>query len=442
MTAVDDTVLSVSELNRSAGRLLEHSFRDVWVRGEVTDCSRPASGHLYFVLKDEQARIRCALFRNRQRQQISGLKNGSDILARGTVGIYSARGDYQLILNYLELGGEGRLRLQFEQLKQKLAAEGLFETDRKQAVPLAPARVGIITSASGAALQDILTTLKRRCPLLAVSLYPAVVQGEEAVGSVNRALLLANVHQTCDVLVLARGGGSMEDLQAFNTESVARAIVRSEIPIITGVGHETDFTIADFVADYRAPTPTAAAERASPDSSHWQQRLMTLNRQLLRSMESKINNDWQQLDRGRLGLKDPLTRIDLARQQLHMRYQQLDRSGQTVLDNQFRLLERLQQRLQLTGPDRRISSGEQELQHLKTQLVSTVTARATTTRDQLQTRYLALRAVSPEATLQRGYAIVRRLENQTLVTSVDDIAAGDLLETRVQDGEIISCVQN
>ncbi|HED13211.1 MAG TPA: exodeoxyribonuclease VII large subunit [Gammaproteobacteria bacterium] len=440
MQAAGAPVLSVTELNHSAGRLLEHSFRNIWVRGEVADLSRPVSGHLYFVLKDEQARIRCALFRNRQQRLISELKNGCDILARGTVGVYSARGDYQFIIDYLELGGEGRLRLEFDRLKQKLAAEGLFDVDRKRPVPLAPARVGIITSVSAAALQDILTTLQRRCPLLAVSLYPATVQGEQAATAVIRSLLLANSHNACDVLILARGGGSIEDLQAFNTESVARAIVRSKIPVVTGIGHETDFTIADFTADLRAPTPTAAAERVSPDSHHWGQQLVALQRQMIRAMERKMNDNWQQLDRSRLGLKDPLTRIDLARQQLQMVSQQLDHSGQAALTVRLQTLERLRQRLRSTSPGQWVGSCQQQLQHLGVRQLVCITALMATARQQLQAQQLELRAVSPEATLQRGYAIVRKQVNRALVTSAADIVAGDVLETRVKDGKIISTV--
>lgn len=440
MTPAGVSILSVSELNLSAGRLLEHSFRNIWVRGEVADLSRPASGHLYFVLKDGQARIRCALFRNRRQRTVSELKNGCDILVRGTVGIYATRGEYQLIIDYLELGGEGRLRIEFERLKQKLAAEGFFDTDRKRPVPVAPGRVGIVTSADGAALQDILTTLQRRCSLLAVSLYPAVVQGEEAVAVIIQALLLANVHQACDVLILARGGGSMEDLQAFNTEPVARAIARSVIPVITGVGHETDFTIADFVADHRAPTPTAAAERASPDSAHWHQQLASLQQQMLRAIERKSNDDWQQLDRNRLRLKDPLTRIELARQQLQMWHRQLDRSGRTAVTVQLQTLERLYKRLQSISPERWIGGCEQQLHHFQERLKSCVMARMMSTRQQLQALQLELRAVSPIATLHRGYAIVRKQTDQSLVVAAGQVSVGDVLETQVRDGTIISTV--
>jgi len=441
MDVTGSEVYSVSGLNRSAGRLLEHSFRNIWVQGEITDLSRPASGHLYFVLKDSQARIRCALFRNRRQRHVSELKNGTDLLVRGNVGIYSARGDFQLIIDYLELAGEGLLRRQFEQLKQKLAAEGLFDVNRKRPVPVAPSRVGVITSASGAALQDVLTTLQRRCPLITVSLYPAVVQGEAAVASVIQSLVLANTHRVCDVLLVVRGGGSMEDLQAFNSEAVARAIIHSTIPVITGIGHETDFTIADFIADYRAPTPTAAAELASPDSGYWQQNLLGLQQQLIRAMEHQINDQWQHLDREYLRLKDPLTRIQHARQQLTIYCRQLQQCGQKVINDHRQSSRSLGLRLQAVTPDRQLSIVEQNLSHFLIRLAGSSRARLMTAQQQLQSQYQRLHSVNPETTLQRGYAIVRRQDNQSLVTSAAAVAGGDILETRVRDGMIISAVE-
>lgn len=441
MIAAEVKVLSVSELNRSAGRLLEHSFRNIWVRGEVSDLSHPSSGHLYFVLKDEQARIRCALFRNRQQRLVAELKNGSDILVRGTVGIYPVRGDYQLIVDYLELGGEGRLRREFEQLKQKLADEGLFESHRKRPLASAPSRVGLITSASGAALRDLLATFRRRCPLLAVVLYPAVVQGAEAAPALIRSLLLANAHHACTVLIVARGGGSMEDLQAFNTEAVARAIAASEIPVITGIGHETDFTIADFVADYRAATPTAAAERASPDSHHWSEQLLSLRSQLQRAMENKIDISWQQLDRNQLRLKDPLTRINLAQQKLLLRYQQLEQLGLAVPKERRTIMTSLLQRLYARQPDRNCQQTRMQLDYLRTRLLACAQGRIAASQQVLQAQKQELYAVSPEATLERGYAIVRRQSDRSLITTPKGLVTGELLETQVRDGKIISSVQ-
>jgi exodeoxyribonuclease VII large subunit len=261
-------IYTVSRLNREAKGLLESSFPPIWIEGEISNLSRPASGHVYFSLKDPQAQVRCAFFRQHQRLAGIALKDGLHVLLRARVSLYEGRGDFQVIVEYLEEAGEGALRRAFDALKLRLAKEGLFETARKLPLPRLPSRIGIITSPSGAVLHDILTTLKRRFPAIAVLVFPVPVQGEGAAEKIAAAISSGR-RKDCDALILARGGGSLEDLWPFNEEIVARAIHACPVPIVSGVGHETDFTIADMAADARAPTPTAAAEMLSPNQQEW-----------------------------------------------------------------------------------------------------------------------------------------------------------------------------
>jgi exodeoxyribonuclease VII large subunit len=263
------TALTVSQLNRQARTLLEQGLARLWVEGEVSNLARPASGHLYFRLKDESAQIGAAFFRNRQRGPTIGLKNGDHGLAYGQVSLYEARGDYQLIVEQVEPAGEGVLKRRYDALRKKLDAEGLFDESLKQAIPEVPRCIGVITSPSGAAIRDVLTVLRRRFPAVPVVIYPSAVQGDAAAPELLAALRTARRRAECDVLLLTRGGGSLEDLWAFNDEALARAIAESEIPVISAVGHEIDFTIADFVADVRAPTPSGAAEMIVPDRQAW-----------------------------------------------------------------------------------------------------------------------------------------------------------------------------
>jgi exodeoxyribonuclease VII large subunit len=300
---LERVIYSVSQLNDQVKDLLEHSFPPLWVEGEISNFSCPASGHWYLSLKDSQAQVRCAMFRNRNQGLGFQPKNGLQVLARGRPGLYAPRGEFQLILDQIEPAGEGALRRAFELLKQKLQAEGLFDETYKQALPTVPDRIGIITSPTGAALRDILNVLRRRFPLGQVVIYPVPVQGTEAAPAIVRALKTAAERQECDLLVVARGGGSLEDLWAFNEESVARAIHACPLPVVSGVGHEIDFTIADFVADLRAPTPSAAAELVSPDVAEWRTRLLRLPAQLAVQQGRRL----QQLGQSLGQVTDPAT---------------------------------------------------------------------------------------------------------------------------------------
>ncbi|MDZ7770078.1 MAG: exodeoxyribonuclease VII large subunit [Woeseiaceae bacterium] len=288
--------LTVSELNRQARQLLERGFATVQVEGELSNLARPASGHLYFTLKDSSAQIRCAYFRQRQRGPTIRLADGDQVLATGRVSIYEARGDYQLIVEQLEPAGEGELRRRFEALKKKLAAEGLFDEAIKQPLPALPRCIGVITSPAGAAIRDILSILKRRFPAIPVIIYPSAVQGAAAVPELLAALDSAVRRDECDVLIIGRGGGSLEDLWAFNDEGLARALHACPIPVVSAVGHEVDFTIADFVADLRAPTPSGAAEQVVPDQAAWQRSLQALAERLNAHIGRRLEARQQQLD--------------------------------------------------------------------------------------------------------------------------------------------------
>ncbi|MDF9753269.1 exodeoxyribonuclease VII large subunit [Pseudomonas hunanensis] len=292
---LDREVLTVSQLNGRARVLLEDVFRSVWVEGEISNLARPASGHMYFTLKDSGAQIRCALFRQNAARVRQALRDGLAVRVRGKVSLFEGRGDYQLILDTVEPAGDGALRLAFEALKEKLGAEGLFSTERKKPLPAHPQRIGIITSPTGAVIRDIISVFGRRAPQVELNLIPTTVQGREAINQIVRALQMAD-RQGFDALILARGGGSLEDLWCFNEEAVARAVAACVTPIVSAVGHETDVSISDFVADVRAPTPSAAAELLAPDSSGLQQRLDGLQRRLLLRMQNRLAHDRLRLD--------------------------------------------------------------------------------------------------------------------------------------------------
>ena len=286
-------ILTVTQLNRATSQLLDNHFLSIFVEGEISNFSAPSSGHLYFSLKDANAQVRCAMFKSQQRRLSFTPSNGKQVVIKARVSLYEPRGDFQLIVEHIEEAGDGALRRAFEALKIKLTAEGLFDTAHKNALPLLPQAIGIITSPTGAAIRDIITVLRRRFTAIPVIIYPVSVQGNNAKHEIVKAISLANERNECDVLILGRGGGSLEDLWAFNEEIVARAIFSSTIPIISAVGHETDITIADFVADHRAATPSAAAEHASPDQQEWLTRFNYLENHLKQQLTRKLNQKTQ-----------------------------------------------------------------------------------------------------------------------------------------------------
>lgn len=434
--------VSVSELNRQARTLLERGLARLWVDGEISNLARPASGHIYFTLKDESAQIRCAWFRQRQqRGQARDVGNGDQMLAYGRVSLYEPRGDYQLIVEQLEPAGEGELRRRFELLKKKLDAEGLFDADLKRDLPTLPSRVGVITSPSGAAIRDILTVLRRRFAGVPVVLYPAAVQGDAAVPELINALETAGRRAECDVLIVGRGGGSLEDLWAFNDEKLARAIRSSPIPVISAVGHEVDVSIADLVADVRAPTPSGAAELAVPDAEDWQRALNISSQRLIGQMRRNVEDKAQALDwlSRRLSASSPTGQLQRQRERLAATLRALNAAMRADLVDRARRLDGLAARLTQRTPSARL----ERLNHRHTELVGRLTRAGQARIDRLTARLaLAARgldAVSPLATLERGYAIVSDAKGRVL-TDASRLQAGDAIDARLSNGRVTATV--
>ncbi|MFT6154087.1 MAG: exodeoxyribonuclease VII large subunit, partial [Bermanella sp.] len=332
------TVLSVSQLNRQSKELLETYLHNVQVSGEISNLSRPASGHWYFTLKDQRAQVRCAMFKSRTQYLKFVPKEGEQVLINATVGLYEARGDYQLIVNGMQSAGEGALKLAFEQLKTRLYEEGLFNPDYKKPLPKHPRHLGVVTSPTGAAIKDVLSVLKRRFPNLPISIYPTQVQGDAAAAQIAQAIERANRDKICDVLIVGRGGGSLEDLWPFNEEIVARAIFNSQIPIISAVGHEVDVSISDYTADLRAATPSAAAELVSPDRFEWLGRFENLERSLTRIMQNRLSQQRFNLVQLVKRLRHPKDKLQENMQRLDMAQMRLNNSIQReLLSQQTRL---------------------------------------------------------------------------------------------------------
>ncbi|NOX91767.1 MAG: exodeoxyribonuclease VII large subunit [Gammaproteobacteria bacterium] len=439
MPSTDNTparkIYSVSHLNHAARDLLESEFPLIWVEGEISNLARPASGHIYFSLKDESAQLRCAMFKMRNRQINFRPENGQQVLVRGRLSLYPARGDYQLIAEHMEEAGDGALRRQFELLKQRLHDEGLFDAASKQPLPKLPSRLGVITSSTGAAIRDIISVLRRRFPGIPVLIYPVPVQGVEAPPAIVAALQNAEKRNECDVLILARGGGSLEDLWAFNDETVARAIHACPIPVVSAIGHEVDFSIADFVADLRAPTPSAAAELVSPDRDEWRSTLTGWQQRLLRSWRERIARQQQHLDWLRRQLKHPGQRLRERAQRLDELEQRLNLAQQARLHQQQARLDTLRARLHGHSPTRRLREMRLRLDKLRHNNHSAITATLAQQRARLGSLSRALNAVSPLATLGRGYAIVQKPDG-TVVRKADELCAGDKIHTRLGSGQL------
>lgn len=386
---------TVSALNAEAAMLLSEHFGFIFVTGEVSNLSKPSSGHLYFSLKDHQASIRCALFRFQHNQMDFQLENGQEIIVQAKVSLYETRGDYQLIVSKIQLAGAGKLQIAFEQLKKELEKAGLFDDVHKKPLPLFPRQIGVITSPTAAALQDILKVLKKRFASIPVVVYPTQVQGNAATTQIANAIKRANRDNTCDVLILARGGGSMEDLWPFNEKIVAYALFESAIPIVTGIGHQTDFTIADFVASVRAPTPSAAAEIVSPDHDEWLLQFSHYRQRLLQRMQAHL--------------------------QLHQLH-----------------LSQLQKRLQ--HPKDKILSQAQKLDQLENNLHRVMRFIITTYHEKIAHCAHTLHALSPLNILQRGFSITYHQKTKKVLKQCRDVSIGDYIMTRLPDGEIESVV--
>ncbi len=435
----EQKILTVSQLNRESRFLLEKHLSTLWVEGEISNLSRPASGHIYFTLKDEGAQIRCAMFRNRLQRLRFRPENGQQVQIRGTVSLYEARGDYQLIAEHIREGGEGALRRSYERLKKRLQQEGLFNEDLKQPLPAIPGRLGIITSPSGAAIHDILSVLQRRFPSLPITIYPTAVQGEGAAQKIVTAIGLAEQRQECDLLILARGGGSMEDLWSFNEPEVAYAIHQATIPMVSAVGHETDFTIADHVADLRAPTPSAAAETISPDQRQWLDGLEQFEQQLTRGVARRLQQYTLRLDSLQRQLRHPRERFRQLFQRLDEFEQRLLRAQQWSLERHGKRLQQLRLRLEHHAPRERIAHHRHCLQSHQQQIMHTMRHRISQHQQQLSQLSHTLDALSPLAVLGRGYSITFNAEKK-VIQSRSEVSPGDTVETRLNDGSILSQV--
>jgi exodeoxyribonuclease VII large subunit len=470
-------ILTVTQLNRAAKDLLETYLPLLWVEGELSNVSVPSSGHWYFTLKDSGAQVRCAMFRNRNMLVRFKPEAGKKVLLRGKVSLYEGRGDYQLIVEHMEPAGAGDLQRQFELLKEKLQAEGLFDPDHKKPLPPWPQRLGIVTSPTGAAVHDILHVLRRRFPALPVIVLPVAVQGAEAAGQIAAAIEHANRHELCDVMIVGRG--SLEDLWAFNEEVVARAIYASQIPIVSAVGHEVDFTIADFVADMRAPTPSAAAELISPDGQallqqlkqrqhqltrtmaahlRWhrqqvdhlrarlphprqqlqvrEQKLGHLEVRLQRAMASTLRSAAQQVDQLRLRLPHPRQTLQAQAQRLDHLELRLQRAMATSLRNAQQRVERVQHQLQSLSPRHHLARHAHQLQVLLLRLTVAQRKRLDEQHQRLQRAAGLLQSVSPLNTLGRGYAILLT-DTGHAVRDSTEVAEGQQLTARLHRGKLI-----
>lgn len=431
-------IYSVKELTRYIKMKLEGDrlLGDVWIRGEISNFTHHSSGHMYFTIKDKDSRLKCIMFASHNQRLPFRPREGAKVIARGNISVYERDGNYQFYCISMQPDGLGSLYLAYEQLKAKLEEEGLFAESRKRELPRHPSVVGVVTSPTGAAVRDIITTLQRRYPAAAILVYPAVVQGAGAAPSIVKGIEAMNRHGRADVLIVGRGGGSLEELWAFNEETVARAIAASAIPVISAVGHETDFTIADFAADRRAATPTAAAELAAPHIGEIGESLRRLEQRLHAAIERTLDSRRQRLQRARRSpyfvhprryLLDQAQRLDRLTQRLEELARRLpERSGQR--------LERLERRLQSQSPSSRAAFAGRDLRQLDERLAKAARGAVKDARQRILSSVRQLDALSPLKVMARGYSLVYEDSNDKLVRSVKDLEPGDLIQVRLPDG--------
>jgi len=435
------TVYTVSRLNREIRTVLEQGFASLILTGEISNFITPASGHWYFSLKDEKAQIKAAMWRGNNRSQSYRPENGTQVTVRARVSLYEPRGDYQLIVEHMEPAGEGQLKQEFDALKMRLAAEGLFSSAYKKPLPQNINRVGVITSATGAAIKDILTVLKRRAPQLEVIIYPAMVQGKEAHVHLINQIQLANARNEVDVLIVGRGGGSLEDLWCFNHEQLARAIYQSELPTVSAVGHEIDTTISDYVADVRAATPSAAAELVSPNTQELHSKVIELINRLNNAFKHDMADKRAlatQLQH-RLNLCHPRNQLNQKAQRLDELTIALQQGMRNRLYQQERTLNNLTPRLMRQSPDKKLSQASHQLMQIQTRLEQAMQHKLQHAQNSLALQASRLDSVSPLNVLARGYSITKTQQGK-VVKSVDHIKTGDVLITELADGAIKSTV--
>jgi exodeoxyribonuclease VII large subunit len=433
------TVYTVSRLNREIRTVLEQGFASLVLTGEISNFIAPASGHWYFSLKDDKAQIKAAMWRGNNRSQSYRPENGAQVTVKARVSLYEPRGDYQLIVEHMEPAGEGQLKQEFDALKMRLAAEGLFSSAYKKPLPQNINRIGVITSATGAAIKDILTVLKRRAPQLEVIIYPAMVQGKEAHIHLINQIELANARNEVDILILGRGGGSLEDMWCFNHEQLARAIHNSDLPIISAVGHEIDTTISDYVADMRAPTPSAAAELVSPNTQELHSKVTQLINRLNNAFKHSIADKRAlatQLQH-RLNLCHPRNQLNQKAQRLDELSIALQQAMQSRLYQQERTLNNLTPRLMRQSPDKKLAQASHQLSQLQARLNQAIQQQLQQANNSLALQASKLDSVSPLNVLARGYSITKTQQGK-VVKSVGQIKAGDVLVTELVDGSVES----
>ncbi|MFM4732449.1 exodeoxyribonuclease VII large subunit [Aeromonas salmonicida] len=433
----EQQVFTVTRLNSAVRMILEQDLGLVWLTGELSNLAMPSSGHWYFSLKDLGAQVRCAMFKGNNRRVAFRPQDGMQVLVQARVSLYEPRGDYQLIIESIQPAGDGVLALRFEELKRRLGAEGLFDEGRKRPLPREPRAVGLVTSATGAALHDMLTVLKRRAPDLPIFIYPTQVQGSAAIGQIVAAIALANRRAEVDVLIVGRGGGSLEDLWCFNEEVVARAIANSAIPVISAVGHEVDVTISDFAADLRAPTPSAAAELVAPDQSARAQRLAHLWQRLVQAMnrhQTAASHGFVLLQK-RLDHQDPKRRLEQQSQRLDELSARLQQLLNQRLHQGERRLANLELRLQATSPERLLAIGRRRHQLAQERLHALIAKRQDQASHRLAMLTARLDGVSPLATLGRGYSITRT-QSGDVINRAAQVNAGQTLVTTLAEGHL------
>lgn len=437
---MEKILFTVSRLNQEVHRLLETGFGTLWLQGELSNFSRPASGHFYFSLKDSQSQIRCAMFKGRNRYLDFKPGSGDQVVVRGKLGLYTARGDFQLIVEHMEPTGAGKLQAAFEATKKDLDAKGWFDEKTKRPLPPLPHTIGIVTSPTSAALKDVLQVLNRRHPQSRVIIYPTLTQGSSAAPAIVKALTIANRRQESDILLLVRGGGSLEDLWAFNEISVAEAIRASHIPIVAGIGHEIDVTISDLISDLRAPTPSAAAELATPDNAHLTNTINTLHLNLTKALKTRLRTLDKTLEQQskRLHLRHPKRKLQEQAQKIDELEIRLSRAWQVSLNHKFAHLNKADTRLRAHSPKRQIAQQRSHTKALQSRLLTAIENRQKHTRSRFDALARALHNVSPLAVLDRGYAIVNM--NKIPITSVADVTTGDLITTQLSDGEFHAIV--
>ena len=439
-SAADTSAMSVTQLNRQVKSMLENSFLSLRVQGELSNLAKPSSGHWYFTLKDTKAQIRCAMFKGSNRHLNFEPKEGDEVIVQAKVSLYEGRGDYQLICNSMEEAGSGRLQLAFEQLKAKLLKEGVFNASYKKSIPSLVKHLAVITSPTGAAVHDVLSVLKRRFPGLAVTIYPCQVQGAQAAASIVKALQTVQEQQVCDLVLITRGGGSLEDLWPFNEEQLARSIFACTLPVISAVGHEVDFSICDLVADYRAPTPSAAAEIISPDQDNLRIKIDQLQKSLISIINATLANNRKHHQALAARLKSPQQKLQLQQLQLSALRNRLPIPTKDTLTAAKQKLSFNRQKVMSLSPQTIINNNNTQLAHLHDQLVQLTHHQHLNYRHKLSSAAAMLHSVSPLSTLERGYSITMT-ERQT-ITKCQQVEIGQIITTKLHSGEIESTITN